>query len=345
MNSTAKNRIEFLDTLRFVASFAVVFQHAFERRGVAAFDLATDLLSPGVFGVVLFFFISGFVMPMSAVGAFDFRRFWARRIFRIYPLLLCAFGLIWLVHGLTGGQWFPVLTSLSLKQWIANLLLVQDYVGSPAVLGVTWTLSLELFWYLVFSVVTHFGLDPNFKKGAVLAPALMLVLVTVSFVLGKRLPLGRIGMIYAAILGARAYYLFTGAIVQKAFVRDVLVFEAVTLATNGVEFGYFRHPNITLWQAVAPWSVALAVFAAVVLSPWLRTSRMIMARPLILGGVVSYSIYLLHPIALEASDHLLGRGLDGLLLGLGLTGILAPLGYLFVERPGQGLVKQMLRRR
>ena len=70
-----------------------------------------------------------------------------------------------------------------------------------------------------------------------------------------------------------------------------------------------------------------------------------MARPLILGGVVSYSIYLLHPIALEASDHLLGRGLDGLLLGLGLTGILAPLGYLFVERPGQGLVKQMLRRR
>src|ERR1700712_4284216 len=73
------HRVLFLDTLRFIAAASVFFQHSMEGRCDTCIKLVDDL-SPGVFGVVLFFIISGFVIPMTAernfhIGTFAIKRF------------------------------------------------------------------------------------------------------------------------------------------------------------------------------------------------------------------------------------------------------------------------------
>ena len=88
-----KQRIVFLDGLRFIAATAVLVQHGFETQGPIGRTIV-DLLSPGVFGVVLFFMISGFVIPMSIGRNFKPATFAIRRIFRIYPLVLASFAFI-----------------------------------------------------------------------------------------------------------------------------------------------------------------------------------------------------------------------------------------------------------
>src|ERR1700753_1167340 len=100
--AAGRQRVNFLDTLRFLAAGAVLFQHAFEGRN-PALDAIVGLTSPGVFGVVLFFFISGFVMPMTSERRFSLPGFAAKRILRIYPLLIFAILLIVVLNVLSGG--------------------------------------------------------------------------------------------------------------------------------------------------------------------------------------------------------------------------------------------------
>ena len=116
-------RIVFLDSLRFVASAAVVFQHVIEKEGRWG-ELIVATLSPGVFGVVLFFIISGFVIPMAARKRLSFGTFVLRRIFRIYPLVLTTFAIL----AIAGyGGLLPSLSffkEVTARDWIANLLLI-----------------------------------------------------------------------------------------------------------------------------------------------------------------------------------------------------------------------------
>src|SRR5690348_14733557 len=123
-----RQRIEFLDSLRFFAAGAVLFQHVVDGRN-PRLDEIVDLTSPGVFGVVLFFFISGFVMPMTSERGFSLPKFAIKRFLRIYPLLLVAFPLIAILSAFSRGALIPEAYTASAKVWLANLLLVQDYVG------------------------------------------------------------------------------------------------------------------------------------------------------------------------------------------------------------------------
>ncbi|TMJ53587.1 MAG: acyltransferase [Alphaproteobacteria bacterium] len=335
-------RVDFLDALRLIAAGAVLFQHVFEGRN-AALDAIVDLTSPGVFGVVLFFFISGFVMPMTSERGFSLPRFATKRVLRIYPLLLLAFLFIAVLNGATGGAFFPAAFTTSPKFWLANIFLIQDYVRAPAVLNVTWTLSLEFAWYALFAAMMHFRGHPNIQTLIRAAPIVLLVLTAASVLAHFRMPFGRVGMIYAAIFGARAYQLLRGQIETRDFLRDALIFEAVTLISNGVAFGYFRHPNITLWQAIMPWTLALIVFTTVCSVQSIRQSRLLNAEVLLFGGRISYSLYLLHPIALRIADLLLGRA-NALLVGIVLAFVMAAAGYFLVERPGQDFANWVTRK-
>jgi peptidoglycan/LPS O-acetylase OafA/YrhL len=337
-----RQRIDFLDTLRFVAAGAVLFQHVLEQRN-ETLDFIVGLTSPGVFGVVLFFFISGFVMPMTTERGFNLSSFVIRRVWRIYPLLIFAFLLIVALNILTGGTFEPTAFTTNAKVWLANIFLVQDYVGAPSILGVTWTLSLEFAWYALFAAMMQFRGHPDIQTLNRIAPVVLLVLTVVSIFAQFRMPFGRIGMIYAAIFGARGYQFLRGAITAKEFFRDAFIFEIVTLISNGVAFGYFRHPNITMWQAIMPWTLALAVFTTTCGVRALHQSKLLNARIPVACGRISYSIYLLHPIALQLADMWLGRD-HALLTGIALTFLMAPIGYLLVEKPGQRFANWIVRK-
>jgi peptidoglycan/LPS O-acetylase OafA/YrhL len=328
-------RIVFLDTLRFIAAAAVVFQHVIEIDGPSGAAIAAAL-SPGVFGVVLFFIISGFVIPMAAKRGLDLRKFVVRRIFRIYPLVLVTFALLAVTaySGLLPG--LTVVREASLRVWLANLLLVQDYVGVTTLWGVTWTLSLEVAWYTIFAL-TLTVVGQRFDDWlAVIAPVLLLSLVLLSLATGHRLPLARFGMIYAAILGARIYRHQIGFVSLRRVLVDLGIFLVVMAVSNIVAFGYFRHPSITMNQALYPWLAAPCLFAFVALVPRVRQAPLVNSDLIAWLGAISFSIYLLHPLAIDIA---LSYAPSGALTGvsLGLTLMLSVLGYYLVEVPGQRL--------
>ena len=333
-------RIVFLDALRFIAAAAVVFQHTVERQGQWGAYVAA-MLSPGVFGVVLFFIVSGFVIPMSVRGRFDVKTFVIRRIFRIYPLILVTFLLLAVIGYGTAIPAFGYVRTASARDWIANLLLVQDYTGAQSLWGVTWTLSLEVAWYAVFAI-SLLRLGRNFDdRLSIAAPAILLTLALVSVLAGHRLPLGRPGMIYAAVLGCRIYRNQTGEVGFKRLLADVGVFIIVVSICNIVAFGHFKHPNITMSQALYPWIAAPILFVSVTLVPAIRHSRLVNSVLVSWLGTISFSTYLLHPFAIGFAETF-APAADVLVVAVALTIVLSAIGYRLVEVPGQMLGRRFI---
>jgi peptidoglycan/LPS O-acetylase OafA/YrhL len=125
-----KQRLQWLDAARGIAALAVLAAHLlfpYWRAGERIFQF-------GNAGVVLFFLISGYIIPMSL----DRPHFWRRRILRLYPLY-------WIVI-LVQAQGVPVWNVL------ANLTMVPIYFNIPLITTVGWSLAVELTFYVLMSL-------------------------------------------------------------------------------------------------------------------------------------------------------------------------------------------------
>lgn len=337
--SSRASRVTFLDSLRLIGAAAVVLQHFAEDYSDTGRTIVS-LLSPGVFGVVLFFIVSGFVMPMSVSANFDWKSFIIRRIFRIYPLVIVVFFIVTILAYSGKIDGLSYVRQATLYDWLANILLVQDYVGATPIWGVTWTLILEIAWYSLFAFAfVIFGRRFN-DKLIIVFPILLLGLAIVSLAVGHRLPLARLGMIYAAIMGCQFYRLHNQEIGLSRLLKDLTVFLLVMMAANLVSFGYYTHPNITLYQALIPWMVAPVVFSLFALSPVVRTLGLFNNAGVRWLSTVSYSLYLLHPLAWVICAELVPHSyllLASVLMTIGI----AALGYYLVEMPGQELGRRV----
>lgn len=141
----AWRRLIFLDALRGVAALAVLVRHAANPvlaalgRGPLPFDF-------GQFGVLIFFLISGFVIPISLERT-GIREFWIKHVFRLYPLywfsiaIVIALASTPIAHELTLS-----LRAMSLGTLLLNLTMVQSLVlpDAPSLRGVYWTLARRL---------------------------------------------------------------------------------------------------------------------------------------------------------------------------------------------------------
>jgi peptidoglycan/LPS O-acetylase OafA/YrhL len=325
--------------LRFIAAAAVLFQHGVEQQGEIGQQIV-GALSPGVFGVALFFLISGFVIPLSAGRNFSLRNFAIRRVLRIYPLVLATFAAVAILMRVTDWPAFDIARSATLRDWIANLLLAQDYVGAQPIHGVTWTLSLELVWYGLFAVMLLWRRE-RFADPLVIAfPLLLLGAAALSLAINHRIPLARPGMIYAAVIGCRVFAYQAGRLTGRRLGIEAAIFMGVMTICNIVSFGHFAHPSITLWQAVIPWLLASFFFLLVTAFPAVRGSRLFDNRLLPWLGAMSFSIYLLHPIALAMAEAITPSALS-LPLALLFTLLLSIAGYRLIELPGVMLSKRL----
>ncbi|OYU46012.1 MAG: hypothetical protein CFE44_04465 [Burkholderiales bacterium PBB4] len=106
----------------------------------------------GQFGPQLFFVISGFLICGSAVK-YSTRDFFIHRAFRILPaywfyfFLFCAWGGLLSPQSLQGRWGSLLINTTMLQQLFPTSLLAFD------VLHVTWTLTVELLWYLTVPVL------------------------------------------------------------------------------------------------------------------------------------------------------------------------------------------------
>jgi peptidoglycan/LPS O-acetylase OafA/YrhL len=163
------------DVIRLMAASSVVFSHAFlisegtdENEPLARLLGAHNIA--GIYGVFIFFIISGLLVTQSAVGTPSVPRFLWKRFLRIYPaLIVCA-----VVCGFVLGALF---STIGAKAYSAHLLgpkyvvltalvpsgsqqidTVSFYTGASGWLGKKingslWTIPQEIICYLLIAVM------------------------------------------------------------------------------------------------------------------------------------------------------------------------------------------------
>ncbi|MDT2865723.1 acyltransferase family protein [Vagococcus carniphilus] len=142
-----------LDTLRAIAILSVIFYHTIPH-----------IFPGGFLGVNLFFVLSGYlmtatiIMELFSTKDFDFKRFYQKRLRRIYPPLLLLLGtlsvFVLLTNSVDPAEFFKDSLASLLgvnNQWqLVNQVSYFDQFKSLYLLKHLWSLSIELQFYIFY---------------------------------------------------------------------------------------------------------------------------------------------------------------------------------------------------
>jgi peptidoglycan/LPS O-acetylase OafA/YrhL len=148
-------RLAWLDALRGLAALAVVYDHLGVRVLPAVRGEVLRVLDPGLYGVLVFFLISGYIVPASLDRKGDLRAFWVTRVFRLFPLFSTVIGGLLLLHVLG----LPSLKGMKFYSAAAfqHLFMLNDLLGGQNLIMVLWTLSYEMVFYLLLTALFTAG--------------------------------------------------------------------------------------------------------------------------------------------------------------------------------------------
>ncbi|MCX4751613.1 acyltransferase [Kitasatospora sp. NBC_01287] len=313
------SRLPSLTGLRFGAAFLVFLCHSFV---LGYFDPRTEArLAPTAFaigwlGVEFFFILSGFVLTWSAREEHGVRRFWRRRLAKIYPnhvVTWCAAILL----ALWAGQ------SVNLGNLLPSLFLVHTWYPRlntiVTINVVTWSLSCELLFYLAFPLLHALirRIPPArlwWTLAALAAVILVLPAVARAALPGTpRLPGQDMSLTQNWFLVSfpliRALD-FTLGIVMARIVREgrwirLNPLVPVALLVAGFAVQLANYPG--LYSLSAPVAVPLALLVPAVAAVDLRGGRSVFrSRALVWLGTISYASYLTHFLVLEFGHNALG---------------------------------------
>ncbi|MDQ0394769.1 acyltransferase family protein [Labrys monachus] len=138
--------------------------HGMELRPGAVIGYMTFPLVWGSIGVPVFFVLSGYcihqrqAVARSQYGSFCLSpgNFLARRLFRVYPVLIAALFLT-LICDYTSGGFYPgsdKLGDIGFRSFIVNIFSLQGAVGRTyGSNGALWTLSVEVQFYILYPLL------------------------------------------------------------------------------------------------------------------------------------------------------------------------------------------------
>ena len=335
-----------LDGLRFIAIFSVLLFHVhYAATHVAGLTLADSrfsfLLWPvtnGHRGVELFFVISGFILGLPYAAQFLNRespvqlgRFYLRRLTRLEPpyalALLLFYAAAVALHNDDSRQ----------PGFLSGLLLRLGYAhdvirnAHPTLDGVTWTLEIEVQFYLLAPLLAQI-----FRLATL--PRRLLLVTAIGFapLLAHQVPRSEM-----LILGFAQFFL-TGFLL--ADLHSTKAGEGIIPARgfDGLGFGALGviacGPDTAAFGQWLPWLLGVLAISAL-RGGWLTA---LLRQPVIaiLGGMC-YSLYLLHyPIFSILAGKILGDGITVPMafLRLGLVGLPVAIGagiayFILIERP------------
>jgi exopolysaccharide production protein ExoZ len=307
--------------------------------GAATAGVVDAIHTIGNAGVDLFFVLSGFLIYGSLIRReTPFLPYMRQRVTRIYPAFTVVFALyVALSFAMPSQSKIPAGAFAGGIYLLQNFLLLPGLFPIEAMITVAWSLSYEMFYYIVLpATILVFGLRqrrPQWRVGFFLAVAVVIVLVCalvggpirlVMFIAGillveamgsGRLPVARSVVAMAVLFAGLATTLVKIPGAAGAVVHSVIL--AATFFT--LCFCCFKHPDAPLTRAFT-WTPMR----------WL--------------GNMSYSYYLLHGLALKAGFMALGKLMPAtaneplfflamLVPMFVLTLIPTTLLFLFVERP------------
>lgn len=249
---------------------------------------STFHVSLGPLAVVLFFLVSGFVIPFS-LHRTSVRAFTARRFFRIYPTLWACLAITLLVlvvqHAISGSP-VPFTRPVIAK----NATLISPYTDDPWIEPAAWTLAIEELFYVTAALLAWRG---------VLDKARWLLAVAAGCALVAFVPSTQHGSPVVFWLTYNLTFLpmlLVGTVIHEVWERRWSRNKAVAVGAGLFALyviGLYAGPNnpqATLYFRSS--LISLAIF--VTLARY--GSRLKYSRPLDLLSSISYPLYLLHGV-------------------------------------------------
>lgn len=369
-NSTGQvgvRHISSIDGLRAIAVTAVVLYH-----------LGISWIPGGFLGVDLFFVISGYVITrlildsINQSSALDLRAFYAARLRRIYPgflfMVVCTIIFI--------GVWAPE----AIKRFLSDLpfaltgtinwLLVarhQDYfetVGRPPLLQHTWSLAVELQFYLIWPIIL-LGVLRYFGKKNIARIALVIAMVsgTSLFFVSLQLDQSNAQQISHIYFGTDTHSLglFLGSALAVSWIPQNLSADIEKRAQDVIDgigvfgllglistFLFIDESNASLYRIAFPLAGIFGCLVIISLvHPASRFAPIISTAPFRWVGQRSYGIYIWHWVIFQVtrpSVDLSGQTWALYLARVLLVLALADISLRWVEIPfRQGLVQNWFR--
>src|ERR1017187_7239935 len=212
-SGSANQRLQFLDVTRGLAALAVVVEHGCEHFFPGYLAFANSHFTFGVFGVATFFLVSGFIIPVSMERHNSLGSFWQARFFRLYPMYWFSIfaGLALIL--LTSASPPPVFGSHPWWGILANMTMFQTFLGVPNFSGLYWTLTMEMIFYLMCSVLFLAGLLSRSLLWVWAASfANLAATIGMGVFFHRSLPAGRTALLISAFFGTLLYRHYRGSI-------------------------------------------------------------------------------------------------------------------------------------
>jgi len=331
-----------IDGLRAIAVLSVIISH-----------FGKDILPSGHLGVDIFFVISGFVITQSLASRqhSSFRKFildfYNRRVKRLVPALVlcvvitCLFAMLIInpQSNLYNSSWKTGIAALFGFSNIYLLHQATDYFGSSAELNPfthTWSLGVEEQFYLIFPFLVWFsGLSKknefgirNFKWLISLMGLISLVsYFWVSYV-------SPVAAFY--LMPTRFWELAIGSIIYLIIINDgtryIDLLKPISTHTFILLIGALFLPQE--FSSLATFSVV--ILSAILILALQKASFvyiLLTYRPIVLLGVISYSLYLWHWSVLTISHWTIGLHWWSIPFQVAVILLLAILSYKYVEKP------------
>jgi len=289
-------RLAYIDSMRGIAALLVVLMHNVQPVAIGPVrTLIYDIIDPGKVGVVMFFAISGFVIPFSfPKGAAPLERFLISRFFRLYPAYWLSMAVYLLLLLITGAT-LPPLVNVA-----ANVTMAQMALGQANILGLYWTLFVELLFYMMCAGAFMSGRlhRPKFTFGASIAMlAAAMILALMRFYLERKVPVAvplSLSIMFWGTLWRET--VVNNSLEHRLYALVMLVLFVVAIPTIsllaydvdlGLEENWVRY--------------AISYVAGVALFIIFSTGIRITGKTFVWLGAISYSLYLFHFPAKEAS--------------------------------------------
>ncbi|MER6583387.1 acyltransferase [Nonomuraea sp. NPDC001023] len=372
------SRLAWLDALRGIGALAVVGEHL---TTWAMPWLRPTFFNLGVYGVLVFFLVSGYIIPSSLERHGDVRAFWIGRPFRLYPLYLAVIAVV-----LALSWWIPVRAEVSrdASSAAAHATMLLDVVGVAGVMNTMWTLSYEMVFYLMVTALFVTGVRD--RRGLV-AVAFGVTAVVAGLALGAA-PLtgGWLSWVSFAVFAAGLAGVVSGRLRNlAACALGVMALALLLLSSRVPWFGaailavMFTGTAIRRWESGqgSLWPVALAASLVTVAPVRALSAGWWWVQPDVWGttvalagltfaaglawrarrvpavltwlGLMSYSLYLVHlPVLLVVMEIAGEMRWSPLPLQIGVSvlflALVLPgsrLTYRFLERPMQRLGRRL----
>jgi len=329
-----QRRIPSLDALRGIAALAVVVHHAALQRlpivRHAVFMPDVNVFSPvlfwmGTWGVTLFFVLSGFCIHLPQARKehegspfIGWREFYRRRARRLLPTHYASLAL-----AVIAAYFFPtdLISRATIGTLLAHVFMVHTWVSSVffhSINAVFWSIAVEVHFYLAYPLLQWI----RKRLGYGLVAALLGIALFV-YLIGFLRPPGNFRFVVQGLFLVTWWQWGLGVVLADIYVRGriasvarFVVFPGALWVWGGLSLAV-AYADPTVAGAHIRFWLFPVICAAVLLSAAIGHTRAHGARPLEWLGDFSYSLYLIHPVALAIMIRVLPQGvLPGALSGL-----------------------------